>query len=159
MVISLNILSSRFIHLLLQMAGVLFHMCCAKLLQSCPTLCTPWTVTHQAPLSKGFSRQEYWSGLPCPSPGNLPNPGIEPVSPALQANSSPSEPPGKPLFYGWMMFYCRYVPHFLIPSYTDRHMGCLYILVAVNNSTYISLRSWFHFLWIYIQSWNCWIIL
>ena len=44
----------------------------------------------------GFSRQEYWSGLPCPPPGDLPNPGIEPRSPTLQADSSPSEPPGKP---------------------------------------------------------------
>ena len=53
---------------------------------------TPWTVARQAPLSMGLSRQEYWSGLPCPSPGHLPNPGIEPaspVSPALQADSLP----------------------------------------------------------------------
>ena len=48
---------------------------------------TPWTVAHQAPLSMGFSRQEYWSGLPCPPLGNLPDPGIEPTSPALQADS------------------------------------------------------------------------
>jgi len=48
---------------------------------------TPWTVAHQAPLSMGFSRQEHWSRLPFPSPGDLPNPGIEPMSPALQANS------------------------------------------------------------------------
>ena len=52
---------------------------------------TPWTVTCQAPLSMGFSRQEYWSGLPFPSPGDLPNPGIEPRSPALQADSLPTE--------------------------------------------------------------------
>ena len=57
----------------------------------------PWTVTYQAPLSMGFSRQEYWSGLPFPSPGNLPNPGIKPASPALQADALPSEPPGEPL--------------------------------------------------------------
>ena len=50
---------------------------------------TPWTVAHQAPLSMGFPRQDYWSGLPFPSPGDLPNPGIEPVSPALQADSLP----------------------------------------------------------------------
>ena len=55
----------------------------------------PWTVAHKAPLSIEFSRQEYWSGLPFPSPGCLPNPGIKPGSPALQANSLPSEPPGK----------------------------------------------------------------
>ena len=56
-----------------------------------------WTVTHQAPLSMGFSMQKYWSGLPFPSPGDLPDPGIEPKSPALQADSLSSEPPGKPL--------------------------------------------------------------
>ena len=53
----------------------------------CPTLATPWTVAHQAPLSMGFSRQEYWSGLPFPSPGDLLDPGIKPRSPALQADS------------------------------------------------------------------------
>ena len=58
---------------------------------------TTWTVVHQAPLSMGFSRQEYWSGLPFPSPGYLPDPGIIHGSPALQANSLLSEPPGKPI--------------------------------------------------------------
>ena len=58
---------------------------------------TPWTVACQAPLSMGFSRQDYWSGLPFPSPWDLPNSGIEPGSPALQADALPSEPPGKPL--------------------------------------------------------------
>ena len=57
---------------------------------------TPWTVAYQAPPSMGFSRQEYWSGLPFPSPGDLPKPGIEPVSSALQTDTLPSEPPGKP---------------------------------------------------------------
>ena len=56
---------------------------------------TPWTVAHQAPLPMEFSRQEYWSGLPFPPPGDLPDPGIEPGSPALQVDSLPSEPPGK----------------------------------------------------------------
>ena len=56
---------------------------------------TQWTVAYQAPPSLGFSRQEYWSGLPFPSPGDLPNPGIEPGSPVLQADTLPSEPPGK----------------------------------------------------------------
>ena len=54
---------------------------------------TPWTLAHQAPLSMGFSRQEYWSGLPCPPPGDLPDPGIQPASPASQADSLPTEPP------------------------------------------------------------------
>ena len=57
---------------------------------------TPWTVAHQAPPSTGFSRQEYWSGLPFPSPGDVPNPGIKPRSPALQADALTSELPGKP---------------------------------------------------------------
>ena len=58
---------------------------------------TPWTVAQQAPPSMEFSRQEYWSGLPFPSPGDLPDPGIEPGSPALQADALPSEPPGNPI--------------------------------------------------------------
>ena len=58
--------------------------------QSCPTFVTLWTITHQAPLSTEFSRQEYWSGLPFPSPGDL-DPGIKPRSPTLQADSLLSE--------------------------------------------------------------------
>ena len=58
----------------------------------------PWTVVYQASLSMGFSRQEYWRGLPFPSPGDLPDPGIEPRSPALQADALASEPPGKPIY-------------------------------------------------------------
>ena len=61
---------------------------------------TPWTVAHQAPLSMGFSRQEHWSGLPFPLPGDLP--GIKPASPTLQADSLPTEPPGKPA-----LFHCQ----------------------------------------------------
>ena len=57
---------------------------------------TPWTVAYQAPPSMKFSRQECWSGLPFPSPGDLPNSGIKPRSPALQADGLPSEPPGNP---------------------------------------------------------------
>ena len=57
---------------------------------------TSWTIAHQASPSMGFSRQEYWSGLPLPSPGDLPDPGIKPRSPTPQADALPSEPPGKP---------------------------------------------------------------
>ena len=57
---------------------------------------TPWTVAYQAPLSMGFSRQEYWSGLPFPSPGDLPDPGIEPGTTALETDALLSEPSGKP---------------------------------------------------------------
>ena len=69
---------------------------CAKLAQSCPTLGDPVDCSRQAPLSMGFPRQEYWSGVPFPSPGDLPHPGSELSSLTLQADSLPYEPPGKP---------------------------------------------------------------
>ena len=62
--------------------------------QWCLTLCDPVDCAHQAPLSMGFCRQEDWGGLPCPPPGDLPNPGMEPGSPVSQADSSPYELPG-----------------------------------------------------------------
>ena len=64
--------------------------------KSCLTLANPWSVAHQASLSKVFSRQEYWNGLPFPSPGDLHDPGIEPASPALQADSLPMNLQGSP---------------------------------------------------------------
>ena len=70
--------------------------CCVQLLSHVQLFATPWTAALQAPLSMGFSRQEYWSGLPCPPLGDLPSPGIVPRSPALQVDSLPTEPPGKP---------------------------------------------------------------
>ena len=69
---------------------------CGLVAKLCLTFVTPLTVAHQAPQSIGFSRQKYWSGLPFPFPGDLPNPGIKPRSPALQANSLLTELPGKP---------------------------------------------------------------
>ena len=71
---------------------------------------TPGTAARQAPLSMGFPRQEYWSGLPFPSPGDLPDPGIEPGSPILQADSLLCEPPGKPMF----IYFIAYLFIFLI---------------------------------------------
>ena len=67
-----------------------------KLLSCVWLFATLWTVAYKAPPTMGFSRQEYWSGLPFPSPGDLPNPGIKPGSPALEADALTSEPPGKP---------------------------------------------------------------
>ena len=69
--------------------------CEVKSLSGVRLFATPWTVAYQASPSMGFSRQDYWSGLPFPSPGDLPNPGIEPGSPALEAGTLTSEPPGK----------------------------------------------------------------
>ena len=73
-------ISSLSMHLLLD----------SQVAKLCPALVTSWTVACQVPLSMGFSRQEYWSGLPFPSPGDFPDPGIEPRSPALQADSLPT---------------------------------------------------------------------
>ena len=70
-----------------------------KLLSRVQLFVISWTVWYQAPLSMGFSRQEYWNGLPFPSPGDLRDPGIKPRCPTLQADASLSQPPGKPLLY------------------------------------------------------------
>ena len=75
----------------------------SEVAQSC-VIATLWTVAYQAPPSTGFSRQEYYSTLPFPSPGDLPQQGMEPRSPALQADALPSEPPGKPHFPEGMPF-------------------------------------------------------
>ena len=73
------------------------HVCvCVSRVCLCATA---WTGAHQAPLSVGFSRQEYWSELSCPPPEDLPDPGIKPGYPALQADSLLSEPPGKPFIF------------------------------------------------------------
>ena len=64
---------------------------------SCGLFVSPWTVAHQAPLSMGFSRQEHWNGLPCPSPGDLPEPGLAPRSPALWTDSLSFELSGNPM--------------------------------------------------------------
>ena len=68
-----------------------------KSLSRAQLFATAWNVAYQASPSMGFSRQEYWSGLPFPSPGDLPDPGIEPRSPALQADALPYKLPGKPI--------------------------------------------------------------
>ena len=90
---------------------------------------TPWTVALQAPLSMEFSRQEDWRGLPFPSPGDSPNPGIKPRSPALAGRFLTTESPGKPsmsihvvangiislCFYSWVVFHCTYISHLFYP--------------------------------------------
>ena len=86
---------------------VLFRGPCAGALSQVRLFVIPWTVAFQAPLSTGFSRQEYWSGLPVPSPGDLPDPGITPtsVSPALASGFLLLVPPGNPLFRGQLYFF------------------------------------------------------
>ena len=87
----------------------------ALVAQSCPTLATPWTVAHQAPLSTGFPRQEYWSGLLFLSPQDLPDSGNEPVSPALQADSLRMSLPGKP--------FNMEIPQY-VHSSVHEHLSC-----------------------------------
>ena len=84
------------------------YMLCTQLFSRVRLFATPWTAARQAPLSMGLSRQEYWSGLPCPPPGDLPNPGIESRSPALHADSLLSEPLGKLKNTVWVAFQLKY---------------------------------------------------
>ena len=77
--------------------NIVHRLCEGKSLSCVQFFETPWTVAYQAPPSMGFSRQEYWHGLPFPSPGDLPDSGIEPSAPTFRANALPSEPLGKPL--------------------------------------------------------------
>ena len=86
---------------------------------------TPWTVAHQAPPSMGFSRQEYWSGLPFPSPGDLPNPGIEPRSPTLQADVLTSEPPGKNVLQWYIMDASKCCARILLKLSTENF--CIWV--------------------------------
>ena len=82
----------------------------------------PWTVAYKAPLSMEFSRQEYWSGLPFPSPGDLLDPGIEPKSPTLQADSLPSEPAGKP--------HELHIQSIILKQYDTPQSSCSYMRSA-----------------------------
>ena len=88
---------------------------------------TPWTVAHQAPLSMGFPRQEYWSGLPFSSPGDLPDPGIKPASPPLAGGFLTTEPPGKPntesegllFIFIWVDQMLSHCPAHPVPASSD----------------------------------------
>ena len=105
-------------------ASKLSHFSCVWLFE------TPWTITHQAPLSTGFSRQKYKSGLPFPPPGGLPSPGIEPespVAPALQADS---------------LLLSIYISQFLICSSFSGHWGCSYILALwINDAVNMRVKT------------------
>ena len=108
-----------------------------------------WTVARQAPLSTGFSRQEFWSVLPCPAPGDLPDPGIKPGSPAFRADPLPSAPQGS-----------RH-RSFLNRSSVDGHLG-LHVLAIVNSAAinieeHVSFWIGLHLFWIYANEWDCWI--
>ena len=96
----------------------------------------PWTVACQVPLSMAFNREEYWSGLPFPSPEDLPNPGIKPRSPILQAKSLPSVPPGKCHIYH---MYINYTPHSIALIFPYTLYLSNYLLVLITSR--LSCRS------------------
>ena len=104
---------------------------------------TPWTVACQTPPSMGFSRQEYWSGLPFPSPGDLPDPGMEPGSPALQAGSLLSEPAGKPCLQFMHIYLKLPLPSLLILSLfsTHRYLIGIHLFQPSANEIFFSLKN------------------
>ena len=101
-----------------QKFGFFLYVVCSKLLPSCPNLCNPMDYSLPAPLSVGFSRQEYWSGLPCASPGDLPHPGTEPQSPRRlhwQAGSLPLLSP-----YMWYMWINLLQTNYVTEGFIDK---------------------------------------
>ena len=112
-----------------------------KLLSHVRLFATPWTVAHQAPLSMGFSRQEYWSGLPLPSPGALPNPEIKHRSSALQTDSLPSEPPRKPKNTGVdSLFLLQGI--FLTQEWNCGLLHCRWILYKLSHQGSPRILEW-----------------
>ena len=95
----------------LSLSSIQISMCLVA--QSCPTLCNPVDCNLPGSPSMGFSRQEYWSGSPFPSPGDLSNPGIKPGSPAFQADALTSEPPGNQ-YINWQSIFINYFVHSLL---------------------------------------------
>ena len=116
---------------------------------------TPRTVVAcQAPSSMEFSRQEYWRGLPFPSPGDLSDPGIKPGSPTLQADSLPSEPPGKPDFLKWKTLYL-WVKCLVPELFLDTNRGAAVPLILANWSggeATVGLRFLFGWSWVGVIS-------
>ena len=113
---------------------------------------TPWTVAYQAPQSMEFSRQAQWSGLPFPSPGDLPNPGIEPGSPAFQADALLSEPPGKPIIVlaKWNQFHPKLRKGTIIciavgfQSWSHNHCCFLYSTIILETEE-IHLKQFYYY--------------
>ena len=102
---------------------------------------TPWTVAYQAPHSMGFSRQEYWSGLPFPSPGDFPDPGIEPGSPAFQADALASEPPRKPLACVVFIWILKFVAQCLLSVWEKSWSLSFQILLLLHSLSRPPLTS------------------
>ena len=128
---------------------------CDQLLSCVWLSATPWTIAHQALLSLDFSRQEYWSGKPFSTPGGLPNPGIEPVSPALVGGLFTTAPPGKPypllivflLLTSPLVFYYFLRQYFRGWNYQVKNLVYIFSRISVHfakffRKLYFSLYSW-----------------
>ena len=101
-----------------------YHVCMLSHFSHVQLFVIPWTIVHQAPLSMGFSKQEHWSGLPCPPPGDLPGPWIEPMSPAspaLQADSLPLRHQGSPSCYYLITIFSQGRDNSFIQQYNRNH--------------------------------------
>ena len=121
--------------------------CCCLVAKLCPTLLpSPWTVAHQAPLSMGFPRQEYWSGLPFPFPGDLPDPGFKPASLVLAGRFFSTEPPGTPLVGGHFLAFSNFW-QLLVSLGLWQHNSylCLYLHMAFPHSLFLGVFFFFSF--------------
>ena len=114
-----------------------------KLLSCVQFFATPWTVTYQAPPSMGFPRQEYWSALPFPSPGDLPDPRIKPWSPTLQADALPSEPQGKPYSHIYIHIYVCVCVCINIHKIWERRAKCGLVFWMQGSITHWLIRVLF----------------
>ena len=122
---------------------------CAKSLSHIQLFASLWIVAYQAPLSKELSRQEYWSGLPFPSPGDLPDPGIEPsrlMSHALAASSLPLAPSGKPQISICLL---KILPHLLFK-------GLMFLFVSFVHPKLVSRSLALNFVTLLGSPWGCW---
>ena len=113
------------------------ELCCAESLSHAQLFVTPWTVAHQAPLSIGFPRQESWSGLPFPSPGDLPDPGIKPRLPALAGGFFTTEPPGKTI----LSQYKLRKKHFIIFKKQKFFLTTLYFQPPIYSTGYQQIKK------------------
>ena len=113
------------------------------------SLVTPWTAARQAPLSMKFSRQEYWSELPFPPPGDLPDPGIQPESPALAGGFFTTEPPGKPINELWILSDLIIQRLFLVHTSQHKLAGALFYS-AIQGAELMETQ---HFVWTMGSSW------
>ena len=135
-------------HYGIRILPVFFQKVKALAIQSCPTLCHPWTIACQASLYMEFSRQEYWSGLPFPSPVHLPDPGIKSRSPALQADSLPSESPGN----FWKAKGRQSYTHIYTHTHNDwskcfmRYLVIVFHVILLFPNVKVNLSIWIHFI-------------